>query len=1006
MKKFILFLIGILIIPFLNAQNTNKKNNPFSNLDKSKIKTGLLYEKIKLPVSKLKIYTATNNEFIKNPKEWREILGELKQASFEKNFPDVIVLKQSIKPKIRQNIFPVGIINFKYNSFKKNALKNGLIKVINDKIIAEKENIYDLNNVFSVSLIDSKEYTGKNITYDFSSQYYFSNYNKKPDYINADFDDGKGFQKIMLNDKINIKYQSDGIKKIKINLIFNSGELFSSGFIVKVSTPKMPTPDETWTNYTADITYNSSAAQGEVGIFFGNGNSDFTRPVIIVDGFDPGDTRDIAGLWDIANQQNMVENLLGEGYDFVITNFYGGDDYIQRNAMLVVKLIQDINARMTAAGTMKQANQIVVIGPSMGGLITRYAIRYMEQNNIPHNIRNWISFDSPQKGADIPLGLQHWVRFFAQEADVESAQEALTALSGPAAKQMLIYHYTATSGNTAKPNTMFNSFYNELNTMGFPQQTRIVSIANGSGYGNGQAFAPGEQVIRYHYRSWIVDLDGNVWAVPNQTNTRIFNGLYDTALPFDEINENIYVSNTLPYDGAPGGSRGTFGEMDAIDPGYGDIIAYYDDHAFIPSISSLCIQNTTNPYFNINANINSIVTPFDKIYYPSENQEHVTITPESYNWFYHEVINFAPIFTSSPVTKTDEDSSYSYVLSSSDENEWNVLTYELISKPDWLNFSAENGTLSGTPLNEDVGAHTVSVKVSDGLDENIQTFTINVINTNDPPLITSSPIETVDEDSQYSYKITATDEDPTKDVLTFSAVEFPDWLSFDENSATLSGTPLNKDVGTYKITLQVNDGTVDVDQTYNLTVINTNDSPYTVQNLENQTTLTGVNFSYTFGDNCFKDDDIGDVLHYTAFLFGNTTLPSWLNFDSETKTFNGIPYEVRTLNIEVKATDSEGAEVSENFTLTINENYQTDTISNNAFKIYPNPANEFIFIQLPYNKNPYYFDLYNINGEKILSQIISSKETSEINISHLSRGYYLIKLTVNQRQIFKKLVLE
>ncbi|MCF6183381.1 MAG: putative Ig domain-containing protein [Bacteroidales bacterium] len=1006
MKKFVFFLIGIFIISTLNAQKISKRNDPFSNLDKSTIKTGLLYEKIKLPVSKLTIYTANNNEFIKNPKEWREILGELKQASFDKKFPDVIVLKQNIKPKIRQNIFPVGIINFQYNSFKKNALKNGLIKVVNDKIIAEKENIYDLNNVFSVSLIDTKEYTGKNITYDFSSQYYFSNYNKKPDYINADFNDGKGFQNIKLNDKINIRYKSDGIKKIKINLIFNSGKIFSSGFKVKISTPKMPTPDETWTNYTADIPYNGSAAQGEVGIFFGNGNSDFTRPVIIVDGFDPGDTRDIAGLWDIANQQNMVENLLAEGYVFVITNFYGGDDYIQRNAMLVVKLVQDINARMTAAGTMKQANQIVVIGPSMGGLITRYAIRYMEQNNIPHNIRNWISFDSPQKGADIPLGLQHWVRFFAQEADVESAQEALTALSGPAAKQMLIYHYTATSGNTAKPNTMFNSFYNELNTMGFPQQTRIVSIANGSGYGNGQAFAPGEQVIRYHYRSWIVDLDGNVWAVPNQTYTRIFNGLYDTALPFDEVNENIYVNNTLPYDGAPGGSRGTFGEMDAIDPGYGDIIAYYDDHAFIPSISSLCIQNTENPYFNVNANINSIVTPFDKIYYPSENQEHVTITPESYNWFYHEVINFAPIFTSAPLTEIYEDSTYYYVLSSSDENEWNVLTYELISKPDWLSFNAENGIFSGTPVNEDVGVYTVSVKVSDGLDESIQTFTINVINTNDAPVFTSNPPETVDEDSPYSYTLTATDEDPTNDILTFSAVDIPDWLNFDQNTATLSGTPLNEDVGENNVSLKVSDGTDNTVQTFTITVINTNDPPYTVNSLENQISFTGINFNYTFGENCFKDDDAGDILHYSAALSDETNLPEWLNFDSDTKTFSGIPYEIQTINIKINATDIAGETTSENFTLTIKENIQADTVSDNAFKIYPNPANDFIYIKLPYNKNPYYFDLYDINGKKILSQIVSSKETSEINISNLSRGYYIIKLTVKQRQIFKKLILE
>ncbi len=1095
MKHIYIFLFSVI---FTNSFAFAQKNDPFDRLDKSKIKTGILYDKVKLPVSKIKLFKANNKEFISNPEEWRQIYGEIRQASFQKNIPEIISLKGDIKPKIRKNIFPVGILNFKYNQLKKDALKNGLIKISNKKIIALKDDIYSENTLFGVSLIDTKEYTGKKVTFDFSENYYFSNYKSVPNYFTADFNDGTGEQKIKAGDRVTIKYNTDGIKSIKIKLVLKSGKTFSSGFKVKISTPKMPTPSETWTDYTADIPYNGVAAHGEVGVFFGNGNSDFTRPVIIVDGFDPGDTRDIAGLWDIANQQNMVDNLRAEGYDFVITNFYGGDDYIQRNAMLVVKLIQDINTRMTAAGTMKPANQIVVIGPSMGGLITRYAIRYLEENNIPHNVRNWISFDSPQKGADIPLGLQHWVRFFAQEADVESAQEALTSLSGPAAKQMLIYHYTATSGNTANSNGLFTSFYNEINAMGFPEQTRIVSIINGSGYGNGQPYNPGDQVIYYHYRSWVVDLDGNVWAVPNQSNIRIFNGLYDTALPFDEVNENIYVNNTLPYDGAPGGSRATFAEMDAIDPGYGDIQAPWDNHAFIPTISSLCLQNTTDPYYNVNANINSIVTPFDRIYYPNTNQEHVAITPESYNWFYHEVINFTPQFTSVPITSVDEDSQYSYTLTASDENEWNTLSYELIEKPGWLNFDTNTGIFSGTPLNEDVGTYTVSVKVTDGLDESTQTFTITVNNTNDAPVFTSTPVETATEDSPYSYTVSATDEDPTGDILTFSAAQIPDWLTFDENTKTLSGTPLNEDVGTSDVIIRVNDGTVDVDQSFTITVQNTNDAPvftstpletatedspysYTVSatdedptgdiltfsaaqipdwltfdentktlsgtplnedvgtsdviirvndgtvdvdqsftitvqntndapvfygNLEDKTTLTGINFNYTFDENCFKDVDTNDNLHYNTVLSDGSDLPDWLTFNAETRTFEGIPYDIQVLHIKIIATDDSSASASGNFVLTVNENNTAENASDDEFKIYPNPAQDYIYFNLPYNKNPYIFDLYDINGKKLISRELFSKEENKISVNKLSGGIYIAKLRLSEREIIRKIVVK
>ena len=68
----------------------------------------------------------------------------------------------------------------------------------------------------------------------------------------------------------------------------------------------------------------------------------------------------------------------------------------------------------------------------MGGLCSRYALAYMESHGIPHRVRTWISFDAPQAGADIPLGLQYWIRFFAgQSAD---AAAFLQVLGRPAAR--------------------------------------------------------------------------------------------------------------------------------------------------------------------------------------------------------------------------------------------------------------------------------------------------------------------------------------------------------------------------------------------------------------------------------------------------------------------------------------------------------------------------------------------------------------------------------------------
>ncbi|MCF6365925.1 MAG: putative Ig domain-containing protein [Bacteroidales bacterium] len=993
-------VITLFLFSFFNV-NSQTKNDPFSELDKTKISTGLLYNKVKIPVSQIKNYNGTSKIQILNPVKWRDIYSELYYSSLIKNIRDYQSVKQETKSKIRQNIFPVGIINYSYNEFKENAVKSGLVTIKNNKYFAEKGNIYDTHHVFATSVIISKQYTGLTPVFDFSKEYYYSNSENKITYLDIDFDNGNSFRKVYLNEKVKIKYTEEGDKIIHIKANFENGTSYVSKFKIKISSPKMPAPSETWSNYTANESYLGVFAQGEVGVFFGSGNTDFTRPVIIVDGFDPGDTRDIAGLWDIANQQNMADNLIAEGYDFIIVNFFGGDDYIQRNALLVKKVIQEINTRMTAAGTMKDANQIVVIGPSMGGLITRYAIRNMEQNGQNHNVRNWVAFDSPMKGASIPLGLQHWVRFFADEGDVQGAIDAKVALSGPAAKQMLIYHYTATVGNTANSNGLYSTFYNELNAMGFPEQTRIVAIANGSGYSANQGFGPGDQVVKYSYASFLVDIEGNIWAVPNQSYQRIFQGALNKIWPLPDSYEDIYVNNTLPYDGAPGGKRNTFLELDQTDTGgYGDIIAFHNSHSFIPVISSMCIQNTVDPYFNINNNINTLTTPFDKLYYPNENQDHVQITPESYAWFYHEVINFAPVFTSAPVTSVNEDEVYTYTLSATDENEWNVLTYEFIEKPAWLNFNASTGEFSGTPLNEDVGIFNVSVKVKDELDETIQAFTITVVNTNDAPVITSTAVESATEDIQYTYTFTATDEDPVPDILTLSAVEIPAWLSFDEATGILSGTPLNEDVGTYNVILRVNDGTVDIDQTFTITVANTNDAPIMQSELSDQETYTNELFNYSFAENVFSDIDAGDILSYSANLTNGNPLPEWLSFNSDTRTFSGTPSNIESFEVSVTATDLKGASISDKFILDINGHISMSE----SILIYPNPASHFFYIENRETINK--IEIINIEGKEIRNIQPGNNKIHEIDVSDISGGIYFLKISNLNKSFLRKLIIE
>jgi hypothetical protein len=724
MKYFIIVITISVFSLQLNAQDVTIYKN---KLDQSLVNTGLLYERIKLPDENLLKFKSENTLNIAKPTQWLSLYHNIYQAKYNGGLKHFLELKKQAKADSKQKLIDIAFLNYKFNKIASSAKKNAKAVFSGDNIIVKDKKYIENKQVFAVSPLFVKKNTGLDIIFNFSDEYYFTNYTSTVKNIIIDFDDGNGKQRIQLNRQKEIRYDSPGLKKVSVEIYLQDNSHFASSFSFYARQIAMPTPDETWNNYTADISYDGVAAEGEVAVFFGAGNTDFTRPVIISDGFDPGDIRDLSEIYDIVNQENLITNFTSRGYDLVLLNFNGGDDYIQRNAYLMTKLIQDINARMQAAGTMKPANQIAVVGPSMSGLVTRYAIDYMEQNGIAHNVRNWIAFDSPMNGANVPLGIQHWLRFFAEEADVSGAQEALETLQGPAAKQMLTYYYTATSGHSAGNHSMYTDFYNEINSMGYPQQTRIVAIANGSGYANGQPYAPGDQTIEYNYRSILVDLDGDIWALPNLSDQRIFYGVYDEWGFWAYEEENIYVNNSYPFDSAPGGTRATFQELDDTDTGgYGDIIAYYPDHAFIPTISSLAIQNSTDPYYDVNANINTLSTPFDKLYYPNTNQNHIEITPESFLWFEHEIINFPPVFTSAPATEIDEASLYTYTFSATDENEWNTIDFEVVSMPSWLSYDAATQTLTGTPDYDDIGTHSVIIKASDGLDDTLQSFDIEV----------------------------------------------------------------------------------------------------------------------------------------------------------------------------------------------------------------------------------------------------------------------------------------
>jgi hypothetical protein len=270
----------------------------------------------------------------------------------------------------------------------------------------------------------------------------------------------------------------------------------------------------------------------------------------------------------------------------------------------------------------------------MGGLCARYALAYMETYGLEHRVRTYLSFDAPHEGANIPLGIQYWLDFFSGLSD--AAADMLALLNRPAARQMLVYHYTTPAGSTGEPDPLRGELLADLAAVGdYPQNLRKAAIANGSGYLAGQGFSPGEQIIQYEYADILTTIRGNVWAVPDGGPQMIFDGFIRILIIPTSL--QVTVSGAKPYDSAPGGWRDSMADMDSTEAPYGDIVALHDNHCFIPTVSALAID-TDDLLYDIAGDPDILSkTPFDAVYYPTDNQDHATITAENAQWFLDEI---------------------------------------------------------------------------------------------------------------------------------------------------------------------------------------------------------------------------------------------------------------------------------------------------------------------------------------------------------------------------------
>ncbi len=365
------------------------------------------------------------------------------------------------------------------------------------------------------------------------------------------------------------------------------------------------------------------------------GNERLTKPVIIADGFSAGaSSRDEwAGLWQEAQIEEIHPwgtQLHEHGCDVIVLGYDSRSAPIRDNAAVARQCI------LRAAGERVGSAPLTVGGLSMGGLVTRYALTRLETQRIDTQVGTYFSFDSPHRGAWIPISLQSFAHFLAglaawvPDPDTKEQLRAMSKLiNSPAARELLWKHTDTHEGLDSQfgPDPARGEFVRELEAMGsYPLGPRKLGVANGRGDGQGLDVEPGAENL-----VWTRELLGpgaTLYAQKDGTDQLV------ASLQRAGLGAAIGVkTSAIPaLDGAPGGTLDSFGiAAEALnDAGYEATVAF-PDVCFVPVASAVDLADPSDPYAPVN-DMSPENSGLDEYEGASHNEGHTLLTSELCTW--------------------------------------------------------------------------------------------------------------------------------------------------------------------------------------------------------------------------------------------------------------------------------------------------------------------------------------------------------------------------------------
>jgi hypothetical protein len=253
----------------------------------------------------------------------------------------------------------------------------------------------------------------------------------------------------------------------------------------------------------------------------------------------------------------------------------------------LLQAIDWINSqKVNNAAGLREQN--IVMGISMGGLVSRYALakRTKQTGTNSTEAKELITMDSPHQGANVPLGLQHFLYDFGEAkivkkiGDVSDDLKAFYNLNNfTSTQQQLILRVT--DGNGGRANNTFLAEGGPYRTMvDYNAPYPFYAVSNGSQCAV-PVMQPGTLLLKKEGNvataNWLLFFWKNkyrlniqvnalpaygsqsqVCSVVMERNIRLFWGAIGTGWKTtSNTAPRLSPANTIPWDGVPGGTKST-----------------------------------------------------------------------------------------------------------------------------------------------------------------------------------------------------------------------------------------------------------------------------------------------------------------------------------------------------------------------------------------------------------------------------------------------------------------